>query len=63
MPLSEIDGRAYEVDENGFFQDSAIWDEAVAVDFSKLELPDPTPSHCKVISYVGTYYLRLGIAR
>jgi tRNA 2-thiouridine synthesizing protein E len=59
----EANGRTYNVDEDGFLQDPAIWDEAVAKDFALAEeIADLTPDHWKVINYLRGYYLQFGIA-
>ncbi len=63
MPLIEINGKAYEVDDGGFLQNPAIWDQAVALDFSTFEgISELTQNHWKVINYLRTYYLQFGIA-
>ncbi len=63
MPLIEINGKAYEVDDDGFLQNPAIWDQAVALDLSTLEgISELTQNHWKVINYLRTYYLEFGIA-
>ncbi len=59
----EVDGRKYEVDEDGFLEDPALWNEDVAKDFAKSEAIDAlTESHWKVIHYIRDYYLQYGIA-
>lgn len=63
MNTYEANGRTYNVDEDGFLQDPAIWDEAVAKDFALAEeIADLTPDHWKVINYLRGYYLQFGIA-
>ena len=63
MPTFETNGRAYEVDEDGFLQDPEIWNEAVAKDFATTEaVADMTESHWKVVNYIRNYYLQFGIA-
>ena len=37
MPVLEVNGRSYEVDEDGFLMDPEIWNEEVAKDFATTE--------------------------
>jgi tRNA 2-thiouridine synthesizing protein E len=63
MPIFEVDGRAYEVDEDGFLQEPERWNEDVAKDFAQTEgITSLTEEHWKVISYIRNYYLQFGIA-
>ncbi len=63
MPTYQHDGRSYEVDEDGFLQEPAVWNEIVAADFSCTEgLSALTENHWKVIHYIRNYYLEHGIA-
>ncbi len=63
MPIFEVNGRKYEVDEDGFLQDPSIWNEDVAKDFAKSEgIDELTDEHWKVIHYLRNYYLQYGIA-
>ncbi len=63
MPTYQHDGRSYEVDEDGFLQEPAVWNEIVAADFSRTEgLSALTGNHWKVIHYIRNYYLEHGIA-
>ena len=63
MATFEIEGRKYDVDEDGFLQDPAIWNEAVARDFATTEnVPQMTEEHWKVVNYIRNYYLQFGIA-
>ena len=63
MPIFEVDGRRYEVDEDGFLQEPERWNEDVATDFAKTEGIDAlTEEHWKVIKYIRDYYLQFGIA-
>ncbi len=63
MPTYEVDGRAYEVDEDGFLQEPDRWSDDVAKDFAKTEGIDAlTDEHWKVIRYIRDYYLQFGIA-
>ncbi len=63
MPVYEVDGRKYEVDEDGFLQEPDRWNENVATDFAQTEhVTNLTESHWKVIKYIRNYYLQFGIA-
>ncbi len=63
MPIYEQNGRAYQVDEDGFLQEPGIWNETVAADFLAAEgLSALTDNHWKVIRYLRDYYLEHGVA-
>jgi dissimilatory sulfite reductase related protein len=63
MPTYESKGKVYEVDEDGFLQDPALWSEDVARDFMSTEgIADLTEDHWKIIHYIRNYYLQFGIA-
>ena len=63
MPEYQVDGRTYEVDEEGFLQDPEHWTEDVARDFARTEsLTELSDEHWKLIKYVRNYYEQFGIA-
>jgi tRNA 2-thiouridine synthesizing protein E len=63
MPTVEVEGKAFEVDEDGFLQEPDKWNEEVARMFAKLEgIDDLTDEHWKVINYLRNYYLEFNIA-
>jgi tRNA 2-thiouridine synthesizing protein E len=63
MPTVELNGRPYNVDDNGFLQDPQIWDDAVAKDFATTEgITEMTDEHWKLVRYLRDYYLKFGIA-
>jgi len=63
MPTFEVNGRSYDVDEDGFLENPEIWNEDVAKDFSSSEGVDElTEDHWKVINSIRQYYLEFGIA-
>jgi tRNA 2-thiouridine synthesizing protein E len=63
MPTYEVNGRIYEVDEDGFLEDPTIWSDDVAKDFALTEaVADLTEDHWKVVRYLRNYYLEFGIA-
>jgi len=63
MPIFEVAGKQYDVDEDGFLQNPEVWNEDVAKDFSTSEgVTELTEEHWKVINYLRNYYLQFGIA-
>ena len=63
MAIFEVEGRQYEVDEDGFLQEPERWCEDVAKDFAKSESIDQlTEEHWKLINYIRGYYQQFGIA-
>jgi TusE/DsrC/DsvC family sulfur relay protein len=63
VPSIELNGRTYEVDEDGFLEDPNIWNEEVAKDFATTEgVSELTDEHWKLINYLRNYYLQFGIA-
>jgi TusE/DsrC/DsvC family sulfur relay protein len=64
MPELVVDGKTYELNEDGFMQEPAAWNEAVALALAKAEegLEDLTDEHWKVISYIRDYYLEKNLA-
>jgi tRNA 2-thiouridine synthesizing protein E len=63
MAIFEVDGKQYNVDEDGFLEDPSIWNEDVAKDFATSEgVEELTEEHWKVIKYLRDYYLQFGIA-
>lgn len=63
MPTFAVEGRTYEVDEDGFLQEPERWNEEVAKDFAGSEaVAELTDEHWKVIHYIRNYYLEFGIA-
>jgi len=58
----ELAGNTYEVDENGFMQETSRWTEDVAKAYAKLEkVNELTEEHWKALNYLRTYYLANGI--
>lgn len=58
-----IEGKDYDIDEDGFIQDPAVWDEAVALGLAKTEgVEELTEDHWKVVNYLREYYLQYNIA-
>jgi tRNA 2-thiouridine synthesizing protein E len=58
-----IEGKDYDIDEDGFIQDPAVWTETVALGLAKTEGVDElTEDHWKVVNYLREYYLQYSIA-
>lgn len=63
MAVITLAGRQFEVDEDGFIQDPAQWDDAIALALAAQEgIANLTEEHWKVIRYLRAYYLQFGIA-
>jgi tRNA 2-thiouridine synthesizing protein E len=71
MPMLDVNGKSYAVDEDGFLEDPALWNTEVAKDFAMAVDKDGsltegvaelTEDHWKVIHYLRNYYLEFGIA-
>ncbi|MEJ2679393.1 MAG: TusE/DsrC/DsvC family sulfur relay protein, partial [Gemmatimonadota bacterium] len=63
METKQFGGKMLEIDEDGFIQDPAQWDEAVAVDLAKTEgVDDLTDDHWKLVKYLRDYYLQYNMA-
>lgn len=63
MALRDFGGVAIEVDEDGFIQDPALWNEKVAAALAvDEEVPELTERHWSVVNYIRDYYLKFGIA-
>ncbi len=63
MPLFEVSGHTYDVDEDGFLQNPEVWNKDVACDFATTEnIAVLTDDHWKVINYLRDYFLKFGVA-
>jgi len=63
LPVIELEGKQYEVDEDGFLQELDKWSEVFASAYAKEEgVEELTEEHWKVINYLRSYYLEFGIA-
>ncbi len=63
MPIVELEGVPVDVDEDGFIQDPALWNETIARAIAHTEeVDDLTEDHWKVIHYLRDYYQEFGIA-
>ena len=62
MPQMELAGSMYEVDEKGFLQETAKWNEDLARAYAALEgVPELTEDHWAALRYLRKYYLENGI--
>ena len=62
MAQMELAGSTYEVDENGFMQETDRWTEDVAKAYAELEnVNELTEEHWAAINYLRKYYLDNGI--
>ena len=62
MAQMELAGNMYEVDENGFMQETDRWTEDVARAYAALEdVNELTEDHWTAINYLRKYYLENGI--
>ena len=58
-----IEGKDYDIDEDGFIQDPADWNEIVALGLAQTEGVDElTEDHWKVVNYLRDYYQEYNIA-
>jgi tRNA 2-thiouridine synthesizing protein E len=63
MPHYSVDGRTYEVDDEGFLADPEIWNESVAKDFALTEgITELTGEHWQLIHYIRNYHHNYGVA-
>jgi tRNA 2-thiouridine synthesizing protein E len=63
MPLFEIGGEKYVIDEDGFMQEPERWSEAIAAVMAQSDGVDElTEDHWKVMNYIREYYLEHGLA-
>jgi tRNA 2-thiouridine synthesizing protein E len=63
MATITLDGKQFDVDEDGFIQDPAQWDDAIDKALAEQEgITELTEEHWKVIHFLRSYYLQFGIA-
>ena len=62
MAQMELAGNMYEVDENGFLQETEKWNEDIARAYGALEgVTELTEDHWTAINYLRNYYLENGM--
>jgi tRNA 2-thiouridine synthesizing protein E len=64
MTFVEIEGKKYELNEDGFMMNPKEWSDAVAKALAKVEegLDNLTEEHWAVINYIREYYLEKNLA-
>jgi TusE/DsrC/DsvC family sulfur relay protein len=62
MPMVDVAGKSFEVDEEGYLVNLADWDEEVAKYLAAEEKVDMTDSHWEVINFLREYYGEYQIA-
>ncbi len=63
MASINVNGVEIPVDEDGFIEDPAQWNEDVALYLAKTEeVEELTEDHWKLVNYLRDYYLEFGIA-
>lgn len=62
MPTLEADGKAYEVDEEGYLMDWQEWTEAIAAVMAKEDGLDLSAEHWDVIKFLRSYFEKYQIA-
>jgi tRNA 2-thiouridine synthesizing protein E len=58
----EVNGIAFETDEEGYLVNLADWNEAIAEEIAKGENVELTPSHWEVVNFLRDYYNEYQIA-
>lgn len=58
----ELNGKTYEVDEEGYLADLSQWDEDVAKEMARLDGADLDENHWEVINFLREYYDEYQIA-
>ncbi len=63
MATIVLNGRTYAVDEDGFLEDPATWNQEVAQDLATTEgISGLSEDQWKVVHYLRGYYLQFGMA-
>jgi TusE/DsrC/DsvC family sulfur relay protein len=62
MPMVDIAGKEYEVDEEGYLVDLSQWNEDVAKYMAVEEKVDLTDAHWEVVNFLREYYAEYQIA-
>lgn len=63
MPNREVDGRKFEVDEEGFLRNPGEWDEKLAELLAKADgIDEMSEKHWAVVKYIREYYLEHELA-
>ncbi len=62
MPTIEVDGKTYEVDEEGYLQDWQQWHEGIAEFMAKQDGIALTEEHWEIIRFLRGYFEKYQIA-
>ncbi|MEA1959974.1 MAG: TusE/DsrC/DsvC family sulfur relay protein [Bacillota bacterium] len=62
MAEIKVGDRVLQLDEDGFLDDAAQWDEEVAAVLAVTEEVELTPEHWEIINYLRNYYAEFGVA-
>ena len=62
MATMTVDGKDYEVDEEGYLIDLSQWNKAVGEELAKSESVEMTEGHWEVIEFLREYYDEYQIA-
>ncbi|TET80305.1 TusE/DsrC/DsvC family sulfur relay protein [candidate division TA06 bacterium] len=63
MAIIEIEGRKFEVDEEGFLRNPEEWNDEVAVLLAKADnIQEMSEEHWAVVKYIRQYYLENQLA-
>ena len=63
MPLFEWNDVRLTIDDDGFMQETGLWNDHIALALASTEgLSKLTPAHWKVINYIRDHYMKYEIA-
>jgi TusE/DsrC/DsvC family sulfur relay protein len=62
MSTIEVDGKSVAVDEEGYLENRADWNESIATAMAKADDCDLTENHWEVINFLREYYDEYQIA-
>lgn len=62
MPELKVGDRVLLLDEDGFLDNAADWDEEVAAVLAQTEEVELTEEHWEIINYLRQYYADFGVA-
>lgn len=62
MPELKVGDRVILLDEDGFLDNAADWDEEVAAVLAQTEEVELTEEHWRIINYLRQYYADFGVA-
>jgi len=62
MPTLDFEGKSYDVDEEGYLTDWAVWNEGLAGAMAQQDGLDLTDAHWEVIRFLRDYFEKYQIA-